>query len=189
VTVTFNGTPPGATIPVSGYIESGVTFWNPYNAGNLVLTGAGVSGDPQDGTAYLQVPGGSDLAFTFTSPTLFNFVSFDAAGANTSFPGASLEVIGYYVMSGMVTNYFTVDSFLDRRANNLPDFETLYLSSQFQNVYRVDVFSVSSGSFYPPWSLDNVVISGVPEPSCGALVVLATLCGLGRAWMRGRRAA
>ena len=106
-------------------------------------------------------------------------LSFDAAGYNTSLPGAALEVIGYKSMGVMVTNYLTVDSLADRRANNLSDFQTFYLSSQFQNVYRVDVVTSQ-------WSLDNVVISGVPEPSSCALILLGGMWGLGRAWMRGR---
>jgi len=185
MTITFDTgypvAPPGSMIP-SAYDESGVHFWNPYGEQSTILVGPGIVGYPQDGTAYLQVPPSADLSFSFNTSfqTYFNFVSFDAAGYSTSLPGATLEVIGYKGMSGTVTNYFTVDSLTDRRANNLPDFETFSLSSQFQNVYQVDV--LTSG-----WSLDNVVLSGVPEPSCSALVALATLCGLGRAWMRGRR--
>lgn len=177
--------PPGTYVTISGYSESGVTFWNAYNPGNFVLTGPNVSGTPQDGTAYLGVTGGADLTFGLTSGGYFNFVSVDLAGANTSFPGASLEVVGYYPQAVTVTNYITVDSYLDRRANNLPDFETCYLSSQFQHVYRVDVFSVSSDSHYPPWSLDNVVIGGVPEPSTSVLLLIGALCATGYA--RARR--
>ena len=182
MTFTFNGEPPGYTTPTSGYTESGMNFWTPYGPENLALVGAGVSGTPQDGTAYLQVTAGAKLAFSLTSGVYFGVVSFDAAGYNTDFPGASLEVVGYHPMGATVTNYFTVASFLDRRANSLPDFETFYPDSQFQNVYRVDVLTAR-------WSLDNVVISGVPEPSAGVLILLGTLCGFGWRWGKGKRAA
>jgi hypothetical protein len=74
-------------------------------------------------------------------------------------------------MGMTVTSYFTVTS---------ANFQTFQLNSGFQNLYEVEILG-------DPFSLDNVVISGVPEPSCGALAVLAALCGLGRGWMRGRR--
>ncbi|MGD0261370.1 MAG: hypothetical protein ABSD29_16270 [Verrucomicrobiota bacterium] len=189
MTITFNVMAPGNVAGTTQYSESGMTFWNPYNPGGFALTGAGISGDPQDGTAYLQVGGGSDLSFTPTSPQYFGLVSFDAAGLNVSMPGpVTLEFVGYYAMGGRVTNYFTIASFLAREASQLPDFQTFYPDSQFQSVYRIDVFAEQTANgTIPGWSLDNVVISGVPEPSCGALAVLAALCGLGRAWVRGRR--
>jgi hypothetical protein len=171
--------PAGTATTISAYSESGMTFWNPYNPANLVLIGSGLSGYAANGTAYLAVTPGGDLAFSFNTfpSTYFNFVSFDAAGLDTNFPGASLEVVGYRGMIGTVTNYFTVDSFLDRQANGLPDFQTFYLGSEFQNVYRVDILSGA-------WSLDNVVISGVPEPSVGALAVLGAACAF---WFRRLR--
>jgi len=192
MTITFDtgslAAPPGAIIP-SAYDESGMHFWNPYGEQSPLLVGAGIAGYPQDGTSYLQAPPqGPDLEFSFEPLHYFNLLSFDAAGYNINSLGAVLEIVGYQAMDAMVTNYFTVDSLADRRANNLSDFETFYLSSQFQNVFRVDVFAEHTAGGTPGWSLDNVVMSGVPEPSGGALVVLAAICGLGRAWMRGRRA-
>ena len=114
------------------------------------------------------------LEFSLNPVASFNLISFDLAGiVNGARP--TVEVVGYELQimapTLMVTNYITVTS---------DNFQTFYLSSGFQNVYEVEILNA-------PFSLDNMVISGVPEPSCGALVVLATLCGLGRAWMRGKR--
>jgi hypothetical protein len=177
-TVTFEGQPPGT---ISGgmayYLEAGMRF-TVLPDGGLFLVGPGVPGYPQDGTGYLEAPdvfvGGGGLEFSLTPAALFNLVSFDAARCATG-SNPTLEVVGYEnnIMGPTLTttNYFTVTS---------ANFQTFYLSSSFQNVYEVEILNA-------PFSLDNVVISGVPEPSCATLVALAALCGLGRAWKRGRR--
>ena len=177
-TFTFEGKAPGT---ISGgmayYVESAMQF-NVLPEGGLFLVGPGVPGYPQDGTGYLEAPdvfvGGGGLEFSLNPVASFNLISFDLAGiVNGARP--TVEVVGYELQimapTLMVTNYITVTS---------DNFQTFYLSSGFQNVYEVEILNA-------PFSLDNMVISGVPEPSCGALVVLATLCGLGRAWMRGKR--
>jgi hypothetical protein len=145
--------------------------------GQLYLSGGGIPGYPDNGTGYLEVPdggpGSGGLSFEpnqpFPASFAFNLVSFTAAEYDSEGPD-TLEVVGYHPMAGTVTNYFTVDF----------QFQTFDLSSSFTNVFQVEVLNA-------PFSLDNVVIGGVPEPSCGALVVMAMVCGLGRAWMRGRR--
>ena len=180
MTFTFDGQPPGTIRGYSLYTESGMNFWNPYGPQSVFLVGTGVSGFPDDGTAHLGVPAGGDLAFTLNSVAYFGLASFDAAGETISSPGATLQLVGYTGQGITVTNYFTVDSLAARRASSLPDFQTFHPDSQFQHVYRVDVLTYS-------WSLDNVVISGVPEPSTGALVVLGTLSALGWARVRRRR--
>jgi hypothetical protein len=153
-----------------------MTFWNPYGVENLARIGAGLTGHPDNGTAYLDVAGGARLGFSFnTFPgTYFDLLCFDAAGEYISLPGATLVVVGYKGMAGTVTNYFTVASLADRRANSLPDFETFYLDSRFQRVSRVDILT-------DRWALDNVVIGGVPEPSAAALALLAAACA---SWFR-----
>ena len=182
MTFGFDGQPPGTIGITSGHIEAGMSFWNPSGPQGLATVGPGVSGFAQDGTGYLTAAGGAKLACSFnTFPgTYFNLVSFDAAAFSVNFPGPlSLEVVGYKGMIGTVTNYVPVDSLLSRRANNLPDFQTFYFGSQFQQVFRVDVLTDG-------WSLDNLVISGVPEPSAGGLIVLAMLCGFGQRWAKTR---
>jgi len=171
MTFTFEGQPSGT---ISGgkayYVESGMKFTvNP--PGGLFLVGPGIPGWPDDGTGYLMAPDGGGLVFNFTSFAPFNLLSFDAARDAEDPTLPTLEVIGYenQGMGLTVTNYFTVTS---------DNFQTFQLSSSFQNLYEVEILG-------DPFSLDNVVISGVPEPSTGVLVVLGTVSVMG--WSRVRR--
>ena len=179
--VRFEGQPRGTYVTTSSYSESGMMFWNPYGPENLARIGSGLSGAPDNGTAFLDVTGGARLAFTFFSGAHFNLVSFDAAEETISYPGPiTLQIVGYGSMGRTVTNYFTLDTIQDRRASQLPDFQTFYPDSRFANLYQVDIFT-------DRWSIDNVVISGVPEPSTGALILVGVLCAAGRSRMRNRR--
>ncbi|MGD0263016.1 MAG: hypothetical protein ABSD29_24895 [Verrucomicrobiota bacterium] len=161
MTFTFEGAPRGTVQNVGVYYESGMSFGAA--PGNVVLNGGGIPGYPDDGTGYLQMPDGNvDFFFTNTLPTrYFNLVSLDLAAYNTSsrFPG-TFEIVGYQPMAGTVTNYFTLTT-------PLPGFQTFNLDATFTNLFQVDIFGANA-----PFSMDNVVINGVPEPSCGALALL-----------------
>ena len=129
---------------------------------SLYLSGGGIPGYPDNGTGYLEIPAGSmRIGPTNTFPTSapFNLVSLDAAEYDGAGP-KTLTVVGYHAMAGNVTNYFTVSS---------QTFQTFHLDSSFTGVFQVDVLNAS-------WSLDNVVISGVPEPSTRALALLGAGC-------------
>ena len=146
-------------------------FWNPYGLENLVSAGGGVSGYPENGTTYLQVSSGAKLAFSFTSGAHFDLVSFNVAGYGIAYPAATLQVVGYGNMGLRVTNSFAIDSLASRRASQLPDFQTLSFDSRFTDLYRIDILT-------DRFSLDNVLLSGVPEPSSGALALLGAACAL-----------
>ena len=182
MTFTFNGQPPGTQASTSLYAESGMDFWNPYGPQGPVPTGAGISGLPQNGTGYLDMPNTAFVTFSFNaSPgTYFTFLSFDAAKEYPSLSATNLEVVGYRGMLGTVTNYFALDTLADRRTNNLPDFQTFQLGPEFQQVSRVDFLA-------DRWCLDNVVISGVPEPLPSELGFVALLCGLAKRRITARR--
>jgi hypothetical protein len=160
LTFTFEGQPSG-TRAQTGYAQDGMQFYS-VAPGTTYLSGGGVPGYPDNGTGYLYT-GDSGIWFSFTSPNpiiLFNLVSFDAARYWDAAP-PTLEVIGHkpQIMgpSITVTNFFTLSS-------GPSDFQTFYPDSSFMNVFQVEIF----GRF----SLDNVVISGVPEPSASALLSL-----------------
>jgi hypothetical protein len=168
--------PPGTFSIINEYIESGVWFRNPHPPENLALTGTGLAWAADDGTAYLYTSLGGTLALSFTDGAPFSLVSVNLAeGGTNSVSSMTIPLIGYRLGCGTVTNIFTVDSLVDRRANQLPDFETFSLGAGFTDLIRVEV---PMGGF----ALDNVLL-GVPEPSTG---VLALLLG-GLLLVRGRR--
>lgn len=173
MTFTFEGLPRGTSQQVGVYTEAGMHF-GPGGVGSLYLSGGGIAGYPDNGTGYLYIPDGW-LTFSLTDslhPT-FNLVSFDAARYAALAP-PTIGLVGYKVqIMGpvlTVTNYFTVSS-------SGSDFQTFYPDSSFVNLFQVTVVN-------SVWSLDNLVISGVPEPSGGALILLGAVFGLGWRWGR-----
>ena len=174
LTINFNGHPPGYDTPLANYNEAGLHFYNPDGPENLIQAGGGVASEPDNGTSYLQVSAGAKLGFNFTTfpTTYFNLVSFDAAEYNTNFGAATLVVVGYKEMSGTVSNYFTLDG-IDDGTGPLQDFETFHLDSSFVGLNRVDFLT-------DRFSLDNILISGVPEPSTAGLAVLGAIFAFGR---------
>jgi hypothetical protein len=188
MTITFEGQPRGTTLgPIGIYIEQGMQFGMNYGPGSLILSGGGVAGYPDNGTGYLEIPdgipgGSGDTRFEFgfnafyptNSLFSFNLVSLDAAEYDGAGP-QTLTVVGYraQIMGPTLTftNTFSITS---------QTFQTCYLDSTFANVFKVDVFNAR-------WSLDNLVISGVPEPSPAAITAAALCCVLAREWFSRRK--
>jgi hypothetical protein len=173
ITIGFQGPPPGQEWQIGTYTDpaSGVQF-GPLTPQRLYLNGGGISGYPNNGTCYLELPEGSMRFGPNTFPPIgfvfpFNLISFDAAEYH-NFPPSTLTVVGYKLQDMApvltVTNYFTVSS---------QTFQTFHPDSSFMGVFQVDVLNAS-------FSLDNLEVSGIPEPSTFALAVLATVCGLRR---------
>jgi len=179
----FEGQAPGTTLTLMECTESGVSFRNPFGPQPLVLTGGGRNELPENGTGFLAVPTGAKLAFgLYTFPGItFSLMSFDAAEFLTNFPGpVSLQVVGYKGMDLTVTNVFTTDGINDG-TGPLTDFQRFNLDAQFVDLYRVEILS-------DRFSIDNVLIGGVPEPSTCALVLVGAACVIGRSWVRRRNA-
>jgi len=192
MTFTFEGPPfPGATYPqppgtasaVSQYLEAGMRFWNPYGPEPLGLCGGGIGSQPDNGTAYLRVSTNGRLRFQFSSVALFDLVSFDLAEYDTNLPGpVTVHVVGYAVQDQIAgTADLTTDGINDG-TGPLADFQTFRFDDRFRNLYRVEITTAR-------FSLDNLVIGGVPEPSPGALLLLGVLCGIAHSWTRQRRQA
>jgi hypothetical protein len=174
MTVTFEGAARGTQTQFGAnpYTDASGMQFGSLTPQSLYLNGGGIPGYPDNGTCYLEIPAGS-MRFgynTFPPGNIvpFTLVSFDGAEYD-NFGPKTLEVVGYHPMAGTVTNYFTVSS---------QTFQTFYLGSSFTNVFQVDVLNAS-------WSLDDIVISGIPEPSTGVLLALGTLLGVG--YVRARR--
>jgi hypothetical protein len=178
LTFTFEGAPGGTRQNVGTYTESGMLF-TPRAPGSLFLNGGGTPGYPDNGTGYLEVPdafvGGGGMSFAFTATSSihqFNLVSFDAA-EYSSLGAQTITVIGYRddIMGLQVTQTFTLDGINDG-TGPLQDFQTFQLDPSFIHLGRVDFLNAR-------FSFDNAVISGVPEPSSGALMLLGVACALG----------
>lgn len=169
----------GQTSPLGGYRESGMIFQNAFGGPEvLTLVQSGWTGYPDNGSQYLGSGGVDLLTFGFnTSPTTyFNLVSLDLAEL---FPvPVTLQVIGYPAMSAPVTNTITTDGIMDGPGGQ-PDFQTFSFDASFQHLNRVQITT-------DQWYLDNVLISGVPEPSAGALVLLGAACAFGRSRIKRR---
>ena len=154
--------------------------------GALYLSGGGITGHPDNGTGWLLVPdnGAPNNGLEFGSTdgiTLFNMVSFDAA-EEAGLGATTLTVVGYkpQIMgpTTVVTNVFTLDGVNDG-TGPLQDFQTFYTDSSFVGLLRVDV--------YARFSLDNLVMGNVPEPSAAALMLLGICCAYWRSTRKSRR--
>ena len=178
----FEGQPRGTTSDPREYSESGMHF-GALGLEGMLWVGGGIASRPENGTAYLQATLHANLGFGFfTFPsTWFSFLSFDLAEYDTGYPGTlTVQVIGYGGQGVRYTNVFTTDGINDG-TGPLQDFQTFYPDSQFAQVYRVDILT---GHF----SIDNVVIGGVPEPTAGGLILLGTVLLFGRRCTRCARA-
>ena len=140
-------------------------FHNPFGPESVTLMGGGLSWAPDNGTAYLADSGGS-LSFQFSSGRTFNLLSFDLAEDRSG--AETVQVVGHKGMGMTVTNTFTTDGVMDG-PGGAQDFQKFYFDSQFLGVWQVDLLS-------DRWAIDNLMISGVPEPTFGGLMLLGALC-------------
>jgi hypothetical protein len=181
MTVTFDNPslPPNTDSLISSYSESGVRFWlSSDSSGGLRLVGAGNGGgSPNNGTTHLETYAGpTHVDFSLSPIGLFNLLSFDATESYSLSPGPeTLHIVGY-------KNDMTA-SIIDLTTDGARQFQTFALGPSFSDLIRVSITPSSWDGF----ALDNVVISGVPEPSAGGLLLLAAACAFGRSRIRRRR--
>jgi hypothetical protein len=182
MTVAFDNPPlpPNTDSIINQYFESGMRFWCPGDSfGGLALVGAGnAGGSPNNGTTHLETYAGTYVAFSFDPFSPFRLVSFDATESYSTTPGPeTLHVVGW-ISGGQGATVTT-----DLTTDGARQFQTYNLGPSFANVYRVDITPSSWSGF----ALDNVVISGVPEPSTGGLLFLGAACAFGRSRIKRRR--
>jgi hypothetical protein len=155
------------------YSESGFSFTTilPIDSG-LGRLGGGVSTSPENGTAYLKAGLGSTLMFARLDGGTFDFLAVDLAEYSTVVPNAvTVQFIGYFSGGGTINWTYTTDGVIDG-TGPIVDFQTFYFQG-WNNLVRVEIPTYG-------WSLDNVVVGSVPEPSTFALLGL----GLGLVFLR-----
>ena len=152
------------------YEEGGVVF-TPLNTNPgaaFIRFGGGVGPAPENGTAYLQASLGQSLKFSFTDGSLFDLNSIDIAEYSTLFPSSlTVHFVCYKQDGGVLTKDFITDGIIDG-TGPMADFETFYCGPELSSLTKVEIPDYG-------WSLDNLKLSvQVPEPSGGALLVLAS---------------
>jgi len=168
--VTFDGPPtmpPGSSS--SGwyiYSESGVGFSSLGSGDGFTRRWSGDPFFPDNGTAYVQA-GRSGVSFFdyWGSSKRFDAVSVDLALRG----GSSLEPVtvqfaawGYAFGELIAATEFTVTGAVDGQGR--PLFQTFNFPPEFRGMYYLSVTNI------PSWSLDNLVITAIPEPSVYALL-------------------
>jgi hypothetical protein len=161
MTVTFEGQPPGTYSIISEYSESGMLFFVPAPY-TLRHVGSGLSGNPENGTAYLETSLNTTITVDFPSGLGFSLSSLDAAALPLA---GALHLVGFRRDGTTVTNDFIPAQRLT--------FQTFGFSSGFVNLDRIEM----NGGY----ALDNLVV-GIPEPPAGMLMLLGTLTALH--WVR-----
>lgn len=166
--ITFDGPPPqppGTQVGRDSYSEGGMLF-NPIGY-QLTRNGGGISGYPENGTAYLQGLG-TGLTFSFTDGSVFSLNAVDLAEYSTVFPYPfTVHFVGYRHDGSIVTTDFTTDGIIDG-TGPLVDFQTFSFGGQFTGLDRVEIPMTG-------WSLDNLIVTPIPEPSTLSLVALGGL--------------
>jgi hypothetical protein len=149
---------------------------------------------PANGTAALFVDSivaaePDYLAITRSDGGLLSLQSFDFAefGAFANFEPYALQVTGVYADGSTVAQSFIFDLLYDG-AGAVADYQRATLPASFQNLasarFQVIADPLCTGECFAPadFSLDNVVLSPIPEPGTTALMLLplALLAALSR---------
>ena len=141
---------------------------------------------PFNGTPYLLTQGGEN-PIVLSSDTAFDLFSFQYAEQHvgTFFHAASVEVTGTLATGGSVFASFTIDGVNDG-SGPLDDFQYAILPESFRNLDSVSFLGADGAAPNADrFSLENLVVVPVPEPSA-ALLVAGGLLVLS---LRGRRSA
>jgi hypothetical protein len=145
--ISCEGQAPGASSLVDQYVEAEIQFTG---QPDLIHTGAGVGGRPDNGTGYLQ--GAYRLTFLDQHGRLFTLKSVDLAEYSTvyAFP-TSMTFIGSKVDGTTVSQTFVTDGQMDS-IGGLPDFQTFTFGPEWTDLLRVDMESDYG------FSIDNIVV-------------------------------
>jgi hypothetical protein len=175
--ITFDGPPSqplGTARAITNYSESGMLFTQRFAHGmnvNPVIqftrNGGGISGCPDDGSAFLQA--GSPVSWLvcqFTNGSIFNLLSADLAEYSKVFQEPlTVHFIGYRPDGSTVALDQTTDGIIDG-TGPLSDFQT-FVFPGFTGLSRLEISTADASC-----SLDNLIIefSQPDEPVIGEVV-------------------
>ena len=174
----------GIGIPGSfPYFEDGFMVLNVTGSGSVNFGGCG---PPCANNGTTNLFDGQGLAVDVRGLTVapFQLVSFDAGELFQGFPSSwsqDVVVTGSFVGGGSVTQVFRLDFIHDGPGPNA-DMESFTLSPAFTNLSVVRFQTSSPGKGF---TLDNIVVSTVPEPATLLLAGSGAL-GAGARWWRRR---
>lgn len=170
-TVTFDRPPvqaPDTARLVTEYVEGGFII-HPDSPGSVfVRRGSGGKGWPDNGSAYVQVNSWPGLSVRAEDGQMFGTVAVDVAEGSVSFAEPwEMEFVGYLPGGGRVVARFLTDGIMDG-TGPAEDFETFSFPEGFGVLERLDI---TTG----PCSLDNLVVTLIPEPRTDCLFSLGML--------------
>ena len=161
----FDEAPPtNGAEAVESYEENGFQF-----TGTFALGSSSNSGRASNSSVgYLELLIGNEVTIVQGDNNPFNAVSVDLSEFSSLFPDAiSVTFVGTFPDNSEVSHTFTTDGIFDS-TNGVDDFETIFFPDTFQ-----DLVSLSTTS--SPFTLDNLVIEAIPEPS---VIFLCSTCSL-----------
>lgn len=148
---------------LDSYTESGIIFTGTFS-GSFSQTRY-VPECPDNGTAHLDI-GRFYTQFKFQNDALFRINRLDLAEYSTAFAfPQTIEFRGIKADNSFVTFSFTTDGMIDGMGP-LVDFQTVMFPTTFANLQRVEFNSAG-------FSIDNVSLSIVPEPTTWSLLALS----------------
>jgi hypothetical protein len=144
--ITFEGQPPETAYLIDQYVESEVQFTG---SPSLTHNGGGLSGFPDNGTAYLQ--SAYKMAFLDVRGRLLKLKAIDLAEYSYvyAYP-TSITFVGSKASGATVSQTLTIDGQLGVAGS--ADFETFVFGDEWNDLLRIDVQSAF------PFSIDNLAL-------------------------------
>lgn len=147
---------------------------------DLSLVGPDASNKASNGTAHLSLLRGDSLEVVRLNGRPFAALSVELAAYSTVFPvPKTIGFEGMFADGSSTSISFTTDGFV-LGGNSLTDFETFTFPASFTGIIRL---SATTDVF----SLDDLVLRAVPEPTSALHLATGVVFGLGLCFCRFHR--